>query len=417
MEPIARDDFAAFVMINLYKVMTARFRENRRRLREEFSVYFAFLFKKWDECNLIVTDESLDLRWAKSFADMTRLPEESIKECMVEDANGQDADLWNRTVYEHMKNDKSLRILVGHDILLAKSADADDRQRAHAGGRQGRFRYFRRWLSMIVPATVLFTGWADMPSNMEAYKSLRYHPKTMQVIYSTALLLRDVFDLHPARAIKDGMNSAYTSGRTLTGTQSERKIVQAFFQALMPGKSLLSRAMDRATMAVSDSLFKKLHVATVGEKKLQAQQARANAGSGSRSSHVDENCFDNNAPSSGARQAIASDARRGKAAQESLQDTENPAIDRGEGGGGREGEIRARGAIAGEGGVTVELDDGHDDSEDGSSAEGAAGDGADTRASEAVDFPSQAAVKEKEPCALQRDPEMEDFDTDSENMG
>ena len=91
---------------------------------------------------------------------------------------------------------------------------------------------------MIVPATVLLTGWADMPSNMEACKSLRYHLKTMQVIYSTALLFRDVFDLHPARAIKDGINSAYTSGRTLTGTQSERKIFQAFFQALMSGKSL-----------------------------------------------------------------------------------------------------------------------------------------------------------------------------------
>ena len=129
---------------------------------------------------------------------------------MVEEANGQDADLWNRTVYEQMKNDKSLRIIVGHDILLAKGADADDRQRAHAGGKQGRFRYFRRWLPMLVPAKVLFTGWADMPSNMKACKSLRYHQKTMQLIYATALLLRYVFDLHPARATKDGMNSAYT---------------------------------------------------------------------------------------------------------------------------------------------------------------------------------------------------------------
>ena len=52
---------------------------------------------------------------------MTRLPEESIKEFMVEDANGQDADLWNRTLYKHIKNYKSLRILFGHDILLAKA--------------------------------------------------------------------------------------------------------------------------------------------------------------------------------------------------------------------------------------------------------------------------------------------------------
>ena len=99
-----------------------------------------------------------------------------------------------------------------------------------------------------------------------------------------------------------------------------------------------------------------------------------------------------------------------------MQDTEKREIDRGEDGGGGYGETRARGAVAGEGGVTVEFDDGHDDSDDGSSAEGSAGDGADTRASEAVDFPSQAALKEKEPCASQRNPELEDFDTDSEDV-
>ena len=44
------------------------------------------------------------------------------------------------------------------------------------------------------------------------------------------------------------------------------------------------------------------------------------------------------------------------------------------------------------------------------------GDETDTRASDAVDGPSQAAVKEKEPCASQRDPELVDLDTDSEDM-
>ena len=113
---------------------------------------------------------------------------------------------------------------------------------------------------------------------------------------------------------------------------------------------------------------------------------------------------------------VASDARRVKATRGSLQDTEKPAIDRGEDCGGGEGETRARGAVAGEGGVNVELDDGHEESDDGSSAEGAAGDGADTRASEAVDVPSQAAVKEKESCASQMDTEWVDLDTDREDM-
>ena len=284
----ARDDFATFVVITLYKIMTTKFRDNRRRLREEFSVYFGFLFKKWDEYNLFVSDESLDMRWAKSFAEMTRLPEDSVKICMVEDAGGQDADLWSRTVYNHMKNDKSLRLLVGHDILLAKGTEGEDHQRVHAGGKQGRFRYFRRWLSMIVPATVLFTGWADMPSNMEAYKVLRHHPKKMQVIYSTALLLRDVFDLHPDRAIRDGMNSQVPSGRKLTGTASERELVASFFSALLPGKSLLTRAMDRATVAVSDNLYQRLHVPTVREKELQAQLARAKAAPGTPSQEAGE---------------------------------------------------------------------------------------------------------------------------------
>ena len=54
---------------------------------------------------------------------------------------------------------------------------------------------------MILRATVIFTGWADFPSNMQPHEALRYHPKTMNVIFATAVLLRDVFDLHPARAI------------------------------------------------------------------------------------------------------------------------------------------------------------------------------------------------------------------------
>ena len=265
----ARDDFASFIMIKLYKIMNDVFMECRRRVRDDLAVYFTFLFKEWGKFNVIVSDDSVDLRWGVPFEHMQRLTDDRIRECLERDTDSHTADAWNRSVYEHMARQKSLRLLIGHDILMAKGKQGTGAQRAHAADPDGKVRYFRRWMSMLVPSAVFYLGWSNMPVDMPAYKALRIHPKSMQVLYGTALLFRDVFDLHPARAIADGLNSKHTSGREVEGTADEQSLLRMFFDILIPGKTCFERAMERTTMAISDKQYDEQHVLTTKERELR----------------------------------------------------------------------------------------------------------------------------------------------------
>ena len=272
----ARDDFASFIMIKVYKIMNDVFMDCRRRVRDDLAAYFTFLFKPWGDFNVLVTDESLDLRWVVPFDEMQRVPEHKIRDCLERDTDTHIADTWNRSVYDHMVTQRSLRLLVGHDILMAKGKPTAGAQRVHAGGPDGRFRYFRRWLSMLVPSAVFFLGWANMPVDMQAYKALRVHPKSMKVLYSTAVLFRDVFDLHPARSILDGLNAKRASGRQFEGSAEERSLLRMFFEILIPGKTCFERAMERTTMAMSDKSYDEQHV--LSRRERLEREALAGAG-------------------------------------------------------------------------------------------------------------------------------------------
>ena len=169
-------------MIKVYESMNKIFSDNRHRVREDFATFFAYIFKKWgDFSKIVASDESLDLRWCIPFSDVERLSDEKIRDCMERDKDEKDADAWNRSVYTHMSTQKSLRLLVGHDIVMAKGKAAPNSQRIHSAGGDGKFRYFRRLLSMLVPSALLLLAWAGIPPEMELHLGMRYHLKTMHV--------------------------------------------------------------------------------------------------------------------------------------------------------------------------------------------------------------------------------------------
>ena len=240
------------------------FADNRRRVREDFALFFGYMFNTWSDFpKVCVSDKSLDLRWNVPFEKITRLSDDNIRDCAVKNVKGVSADTWNNTVYGRMLGLKSLRLLVAHEVVMEKGEGTD---RKTYGGAQGEVRLYRRWLSMIVPAAMLFMGWAVMPASMPVHKALRFHPKSMHVLYSVEMVLRDVFDLHPARAIRNGLKrSDKPSGRKFEGDQEQQELLKSFFQTLMPGKSLLERATDTATMKVDQELYEKDHLPTKAE--------------------------------------------------------------------------------------------------------------------------------------------------------
>ena len=179
------------------------------------------------------------MRWFIPFSDVERLSDEKIRKFMERDKDGKDADAWNRSVYTHMSTQKSLRLLVGYDIFMEKGKATPNSQRIHSACGDIKFRYFRRWLSMLVPSAVLLLAWAGIPPEMEFHLGMRYRPKIMHVFYTVAFLLRDTFDLHPARAVRNGMNCHDHSGRVFDGSADDKAVMNLFFDLLVPGKTSL----------------------------------------------------------------------------------------------------------------------------------------------------------------------------------
>ena len=85
-------------------------------------------------------------------------------------------------------------------------------------------------------------------------------------MYQTAIRIRDVFDLHPERAIRDGTNSEKMSAREFKWSPEDADLMNTFAETLVPGKCLLERSMERVKMAVIDTLYESLHKATKQEQ-------------------------------------------------------------------------------------------------------------------------------------------------------
>ena len=258
------DDCAVYIAARLYDFMNKMFMDHRRRAREDFASFFAYLFKPWDAFpKVCVSDRSIDLRWEVPFEEINRLTDEQIRGAMTLSTKEQNKDRWNKAVYEHMLGNKEMRLLVAHDVIMVKG---EGEERKSSSGPRGDSRLYRFWLSMLVPAAVLLMSWSGMPADMPVHRSLAYHPKFVHVLYNVANLLREVFDLHPARAIRNGLKKTdKPSGRLFNGTEEEKALLQSFYDTLVPGKSLFERAMDTATMCIDKNVYDKNHRPTKSE--------------------------------------------------------------------------------------------------------------------------------------------------------
>ena len=118
-------------------------------------------------------------------------------------------------MYAHVKSQRSIRIIVVNDVIIAKGEAREDSERTNNGNYASKVRFFRRWLSMLVPASVLFTAWAGFSPDLDVYKSLRFHEKAMQVWYDVKFLISNAFDLHPVRAVRNGLKNRENVGGCL----------------------------------------------------------------------------------------------------------------------------------------------------------------------------------------------------------
>ena len=83
------DDCACFIMIKLYDIMNNVFAGNRSRVREDFALFFGYMFNTWSDLpKVCVSDKSPDLRWDVPFEKITRLSDENIRDCAVKNVKG-----------------------------------------------------------------------------------------------------------------------------------------------------------------------------------------------------------------------------------------------------------------------------------------------------------------------------------------
>ena len=268
-----RDDYANFVMIKLYKVMNDMLSNNRKRVKDDFCQVFGYLFTEWNS-NAAgnVSSDSVSLYWNVPFENVVRLSSDKIDEAMTADTESISADSSNRTLYKHVRDRKDLRLFLSHDILVRPAATVSDAKRKTPGAIVGSPKFFRRWLNLVTPAAVFLLALAGMPPSTEAHALLRFHPHSMRVLYNIALFLRDVYDLHPARAMCNGVQTKERSGRTMPTDLTEQ--IDSFFRSLVPGKSQFDRVMEVSVGGVDGKFFRDHHVPSKDER---VSAARADA--------------------------------------------------------------------------------------------------------------------------------------------
>ena len=335
------NDYAIFIMIRLYKIMNDRLGNCRRKVREDFCQVFGYLFLKWPAHRTCrVSENGLQVRWSIPFDSFGRMPSEKVREASMDGARGVDVDSNNRAVYRHTSSAcKELRLYVSHKVLLAKpgtipgkkksgveilrkarqGSTPSSAQRKGKGNTRGAQKVpavptesrdrkggddgieyepvvFRRFISMLVPASAFLLAWAGLSVDTEPYKLLQYHNQSMRVLYNVAMLFREVFDLHPVRTIGDGRHNPAHSGRAAPdGLQGE---VDKFFDMFVPANTVMERPLELATSCVDPEFYDLLHV--VLKPSTEKHPARADkAGGGNRPVLTDADVEDGTPPRAG----------------------------------------------------------------------------------------------------------------------
>ena len=126
---------------------------------------------------------------------------------------------------------------------------------------------------MVTPASVFLLAWSGMSPYMEAHGMLRFHPHSMRVVYNLAMFFRDVYDMHPARAIIDGIDSTETS-RQRVAKDALRQEIGTLYDNLSLGKTQVERAMEITIRGMDQKYFNLHNFATQGTKMALQNPAR-----------------------------------------------------------------------------------------------------------------------------------------------
>ena len=84
-EKVEDEDIAKYICSLLYKHLSDSFRSKRRRVIEDFSECFGYLFVPWEgKKDVVVDDRSLDMRWFVPFTEVAILPKSKIPTTLQE---------------------------------------------------------------------------------------------------------------------------------------------------------------------------------------------------------------------------------------------------------------------------------------------------------------------------------------------
>ena len=279
------DDIAEYVMATLYKIMTEKFRSGRRRVAEDFCEMIGYLFVTWASLESVhVSDEFLMLRRFQARADMHILPFSDINHSWVEDTEDISANEKNKILFGKMFKSREYRLWACHDILISGSSETKSEGVRHPEGKN--VRRFKREMSLLAPVAKMFMSWAGFKGDMSLHELLRFHKQSMRVMYGVTVVIRDVLDCVVARQVGDGIKCKTRAN--VTRTDAEKDMLMKLWNLLLPGKTLMERAVFSSTCAVTEKFYEANRYISVRElvrKKEKeprgdADQCEAKEGSG-----------------------------------------------------------------------------------------------------------------------------------------
>ena len=256
-------DIAVYIVTQIYETMKKMFRDRRRRVNEDFVEVFAYLFVKWSQFNkVMVSENSLVLRWVKATGDFEELPFSNISRTQTENKASINASARNKLLFDRLYQRMELKLFVQHDVVLASSHLSAGRLSPEA------VHEYPHQLNMMLPITALLLSWAGLPRDTEPFRLLMYNPNTLKVMYGMAMVFRFMVSVMGNRPVGDGLNNPLPA--ELPCSPEEKVQLRDIFRMLVPGSSVSERATEYATMKLPDEVFEKYRLHPSGKKNANA---------------------------------------------------------------------------------------------------------------------------------------------------
>ena len=188
------------------------------------------------------------LRWRTARGDVAPLALDRIRETRRRESDTLTAESWNKALYNRVSMQPELLLLASHDILMHVGENKSDSVRSGPGDTPA---VLKRDFNPFSPVTVLFVAWTGLPVNTQPWNIFWYHPQSMKVMYIVRDVLRQILDIHEARAIGDGLKTSDPAARHSVLKAAE--LAKNFMAMISPGASVAERATQHATCCVAES--------------------------------------------------------------------------------------------------------------------------------------------------------------------